>query len=64
MVGFGRERYNAFFVAQTDPLIIAYAPINETKLINPLLYLSRLIGNSGIDGAFCQIDEDPLAIFF
>lgn len=64
MTGFGAESCNAFLVAHSEPLTKAYAPTNETKLTNPLLYLYKLIGSSPIDGALCQIDEHPFAILF
>lgn len=64
MTGFGLESCIAFLVAHNEPLIKAYAPTNDTKLTNPLLYLYKLMGNSPMDGAFCQIDEHPFAILF
>jgi len=58
------EIYNAFLVAHNELLIKVYAPTNDTKLTNPLLYLYKLMGSSLIEGAFCQIDEHPFATLF
>lgn len=58
------EICNAFLVAHNELLIKVYAPTNDTKLTNPLLYLYKLMGSSLIEGAFCQIDEQPFATLF